>query len=176
MRQVFTQLACGLLLLCLTTNMSGLFVVFYFQQQELKREMRQYIRRHEQFSGITIFTFPAKHQKSLQWEIDEEYSFHGQLYDVIKKVQRGDQIFVYCIPDDKESALIKNFLQLSENKKPLKDKTSAQTELLSWPYVLAEQNMTSAFTPLVLSHHEHYSFFLPFTERVILAPPPRAVC
>lgn len=174
MRRILSQLVCGLLLFCMVTNISGLFLVFCCQQQELKREMKQYLSLHPQSPDITIISFSIQEQRLLEWEGADEFSLHNQMYDVIKKVQQGNKLVVYCVPDAKESALIKNFLQQTE-KRPVKGKAAVLTQLLSGPYVLTERYIPLLFASSILLHKVDYTFFLPYTEQVILTPPPRIV-
>lgn len=176
MRRVFTQLICVLLLFCLLINISGLFLIFCYRQQEVKWEMKQYLSRNLQHASLTVFAFSLQDKKNINWEANDEFSFQGQMYDVIKELQLGDTTIVYCVPDSKETALIKSFLQQSEKQAPLKEKNSLPVQLLSTPYLVAEPNTGLHFAPLKLLHHTQYAFFLPYAEQVILTPPPQVVC
>jgi len=175
MKRVFLQLACALLLGCMLLNISGLFLVFCYQQLQLKREMKQYLGQHLQHADVSVFSFSKQDQKLLEWEGSDEFSLNGQMYDVLKKVQHGAQVTIYCVMDKMETALIQQFLQHSGKQKPLKGKADVRTQLLSWHYLLADKIKPVHFASIKLLHHTCYTFFLPFTERDVLAPPPRII-
>lgn len=157
-------------------NISGLFLIFCYQQQEVKREMKQYLGRNLQHAAVTVFAFSLQDQKNIARESDDEFTFQGRMYDVIKTVKQGDKTIVYCMSDAKETALVKNFFQHNEQQAPLKAKTCIQTEWLSWPYLIAERNTALHFASLKLLHHPRYTIFLPYAAQAILVPPPRRVC
>jgi hypothetical protein len=98
------------------------------------------------------------------------------VYDVIKKFQQDGKTVVYCVPDSKETELINIFIQLNQKQAPQKRKAAVQTQLLSWLFLIKEQNVVLHSVPAKLRHHTRYIRFLPVTEHVILAPPPRISC
>lgn len=69
---------------------------------EMKAEMKQYLRRHLQQDGVTKFIFSAGDEKNVEWESPGEFSFHGQMYDVVKKEQQGIKLLVYCVRDGRK--------------------------------------------------------------------------
>lgn len=176
MRRVLIQITCVLLLLCMITNSSGFFLVFCCQQFKLKQEMKHYLSLHPQNPDVIRLSFSAQELKGLAWEGDDEFSLQGRMYDVISNVQQGEKRILYCVEDSNETTLIQNFLQHSESKLPAKDKTSALTEWLSSPFLIAERNVALPFTASILSHYTPYIFFLLYIDPGILTPPPRPVC
>ncbi len=43
----------------------------------------------------------------LRWERDDEFVLDGQWYDVARRVQQGDTLLLWCLPDHAETALEK---------------------------------------------------------------------
>lgn len=52
--------------------------------------------------------FIEKNNNILEWEKENEFKYKGSLYDVVKKIQKNDTIYFYCINDKKEEVLFAN--------------------------------------------------------------------
>ncbi len=73
---------------CFLLNITGYHIIFYLRQEEIKAEMREAIRLQTYSGDETDFVFllnDKQSMKQLQWEGDDEFSFNGEMYDVIEK-------------------------------------------------------------------------------------------
>lgn len=48
----------------------------------------------------------------LQWEHDTEFEFHGQMFDVVEVLAKGDSVAYRCWPDKEETQLNEQLAQL----------------------------------------------------------------
>jgi len=82
-----------LLSFCFLLNITGYHIIFYLRQEEIKSEMRAAIRLQSYNAQETDFVFSVNDRRvmdQLGWEGDDEFSFKGEMYDVIeKKIEDG---------------------------------------------------------------------------------------
>ena len=103
---------------CFLLNITGYHIIFYLRQQEIKAEMRAAIRMQTYSEDETDFVFSINDKQSmsqLEWEGDDEFSFNGEMYDVIEKkiidarpndsVGQG-KLIIRSIADKQETALL----------------------------------------------------------------------
>jgi len=96
------------LLCCFFLNVIGYHIVFYFQREEIKDEMKTLVRRGDNHNE-KAFVFYLSDKEILQklyWEGNDEFSFNGQMYDVVEKKIEDGKIMIRCIADKKETALV----------------------------------------------------------------------
>jgi hypothetical protein len=80
---------------------------FYFNLQlwQVKKEMKGNIASVNK-SSLERFHFSKHEYASLEWQEENEFSFNGNLYDVVEKKVTENSITVICISDKKETALL----------------------------------------------------------------------
>ncbi len=99
----------------------GLFVLFAFLMVGIypmqwalrhmaRREARAMIRaRGNRMEGLVSFTFHTSRGEvtdpAFAWEEEDEFTFHGHLYDVVDQHVDGDRITFHCLPDAEEDGL-----------------------------------------------------------------------
>src|SRR6185295_12150122 len=85
---VLKKLIVIFLSVCFLLNITGYHIIFYLRQEEIKAEMRAAIRMQAYSEDETDFVFSVNDKQSmsqLEWEGDDEFSFNGEMYDVIEK-------------------------------------------------------------------------------------------
>ena len=109
------RIASSILLLLFLYNIIGYYVVFFWEQCEVKEEMKYWITNSTSENNLTEFVFDKKDFYSLQWTEEDEFRYNGNMYDVVKtRVNQNGTITIVCISDKKEKEL---FTQLEEQTK-----------------------------------------------------------
>lgn len=87
----------------------GYYFIYSYQQQQLKWEMKQEILAGIPSSELEIIDL-ADVNTSFHWkEKDKEFYLNDELYDIVSsKTVEGKELY-YCINDQKEKQLLKNF-------------------------------------------------------------------
>lgn len=116
------------MILLFVTHGTSQFLVFKLFEMKYKREIRFMIKAGVPEDQLVPFTFSKefinKPQSDFKWIKSWEFRFKGQMYDIMKTVDKGDSIFYLCIHDVKESNLfanldkqINNFLNKNPDRK-----------------------------------------------------------
>jgi hypothetical protein len=155
---------------------TGLYIAFYFQQQELKREMKQYLRQHLQDAAIVTFVLEDVNKASFDFTGEEEFAYNGILYDIVKKEKKGAAIILYCVDDKKETQLVHSFMKHEKRSSSNKEKALAFAQLLSTPYLSASIEDITRFSSTTIDHTARCICYFPQPACEILSPPPQDCC
>lgn len=103
------------LIIILFFNIFGYQVYFTMLQNSVRKEIKSRIREGINESELTIIVISDNNRNELTWiKPLKEFSFHGNLYDVIRVSDKEGKIIYSCIKDTKESKLLKDFASKSE--------------------------------------------------------------
>ena len=168
------RLVAIFLFLSLVITITGYQAVYYFYLQQVKAEMKQHLlsAASNEVTTFVIHTDNAAEVSALQWEEETEFSLNGTMYDVLEKKQHGNTLILRCIADTKETALIRQYQQLTKNNNSAQ-KWASLYKLLDTHYIPVDDMHMGAYAldmrkpfsrhmPSVLSCYHH-----------ILTPPPR---
>ena len=172
---VVKKIVIILLCLCFFLNITGYHIIFYLRQQEIKAEMREAIRMQTYREHETDFSFSIKDKHSmdqLDWEGDDEFSFNGEMYDVIEKRIENGKLVIRCIADKRETALLdklKGLWNQSEKSNKVAD------ELFQLLQSLFHSSKTEELVFIKPSVYKisFISLALPSQVKQIPTPPPR---
>lgn len=123
-------------------------------------------------NNVIRFDFTQKEFSALEWEGRSEFTFKGEMYDVVRKEKVGESIVVWCMDDKSETALVNNYLKFH---RPLSEKNTSAA-LLKF---LTLQFQSPALIEVNQSVTLHLFSFPPYVsglssaERFILVPPPK---
>ena len=117
------KLSSILLLIIVVFNSLGFIVCFSIQQKQIKKEMKSIAKRSiDPAKLILIKSGPANISDAgfgLKFIDKDEFVYRGKMYDVVRKIKRGDTTLYYCLNDVKEDQLIAEFTgKLKENLDP----------------------------------------------------------
>jgi hypothetical protein len=169
-----------LLVSCFILQTGGLLLVMYLRQMELKREMKARLRADPDQPGQIVLEFDLANGKpiapSFEWEEEgQEFRFNGSIYDVLEKKLTGDKLYLRCIDDKNEAAVIKMLDELHK-KDATRDQpfSSPVHQLLT--LLLFHQDNSPEFLYLTASIPltDRYNAFVKKVIIDILAPPPRS--
>jgi hypothetical protein len=163
------------LLVCFLLNITGYHIIFYLRQQEIKAEMRTAIRVQTCSGDETDFVFllsDKQSMKQLDWEGDDEFSYKGEMYDVIEKKITDGKLIIRSIADKQETALLnKANDHWDQNEKSNK----VADELFQLLQSLFHSSKTEEFVSIKPSLYRisFISLSLPLQVKKIPTPPPR---
>jgi hypothetical protein len=161
-------------------NLMGYFVVFQVLKYQAKKEIKRVIKSQVPDSELTLITVTAENQDELYWFEDEkEFKYQDMMYDIVKKIQKGNVTYYYCIKDTQENGLFANLNDhiqnhvkndLSSNKKPISVLQKAIKDYLSVAKFSFNGNDFVLLTYCISAES--------ITSRTveILVPPPKSIC
>jgi hypothetical protein len=163
-----------LFLASLFVSQAGYHFIYMIQQHYVKEEVKERVLAGVPDSYLEII----EQNNSIQWlEKAKEFYLNGELYDVVKIKKLKNKVLLYCLNDNKEEKVLKDFekaiksgINNTDNGKsnkhtiklPIKLYTDHSIQLLSLAIHVVSQN-SSSLTPAIIS-----SF------KKVTVPPPRA--
>ena len=173
------QSAVILLLVLLLLQSGGYYIIFCADILEAKHEAIEIVenadRNKEQ---VTTLTFPYRDGTVLAADLtfndEDEFTYHGRMYDVISSEKANGQITFKCYTDNKETTLTQNLREKIDSEKDgpaQKQKGSLLKMLPQYTAVSTERFCFSTCTSLIYSiiyHCSHQSF----VYKTIVSPPP----
>jgi len=101
-------------------NTSGYLLIFIALQSQLKEKAFDKISSGIHNSGCIIISFDinelSKGIAELIFYDENEFSYKGNMYDVIKKEEKNDSVYFYCLADADEDELNISFHDNNEKK------------------------------------------------------------
>lgn len=112
-------------------NSFGYIILFEQQRFEAGLEMRERIASSFLLDELTLITVDKKNDTpNLNWKDDNEFELNGKMFDVVKKSESSDSIFIYYINDIKEESIVKNLLKYYDDLANRKQNSPAQKRIL----------------------------------------------
>ncbi len=166
-----------LFLALLMYNSIGFIINFHFVLADWQYEMKVFLSQNIDDNDFTQLTFHKSDFKSGT----HEFTRNKERFDVVKTIEKGDSILVYCYKDHVETELAAEFnallLQNTTTNGDLKKKIARVFKQIQNSYVFENtfiliKSPPSVFHPkkTVLSQQTH---FLSSAFRDILTPPPQ---
>lgn len=115
-----------LLLFILFFQFEGAGLLFLIRHQQIKNEVNEQISSGSIKETVTLKLSNQQAQNDLQWKEEDEFSYLGKSYDVIKQEQRGDSIVINCILDTKDTEAYALHEKIQEQKALDKEKNQKQ--------------------------------------------------
>lgn len=168
-----------LLLICLFLEVIGFYFVFLLRREAVKQEVWSYLHQNQHNNYAQTLSFSLNDpgiRETPVWENENEFSFKGEMYDVIEKKELNGNLVISCISDKKETSLIKDFekdLSGNTSNKNSNGNADQLIKLLTMPY-LAFPNQTNLHYQVCLQVYPgHYSLHFSQHNQDILTPPPQ---
>jgi hypothetical protein len=136
------------LLLVLGYSQIGYYLVMLTVQYELKERMEHEILQKAKNEDLVIISLSDNGDK-IYWEDKDEkneFSFKGQMYDIVKTDTVNGRVLLYCLNDKKEQQLIDRYNSITKNnsaedKKATKDFDTSIT-LFIWENIDSEPSFS----------------------------------
>lgn len=123
-----TKTFAFILLLITLFQSVGYIGMFQVWQIKIKREIKFIILKGIKNEELTLLKIPLKfhtrNNPDFQFEETDEFSYYGEMYDIVRKEHHADTIWYYCLQDRDETLLISSINILIE--KQLGQNSSAQ--------------------------------------------------
>ena len=128
--------------------MGGFYAVLSFEREEIREEMEQKILKYINKADLVCIVENTENLSKIQWERPEkEFSFEGDLYDVVYKENAFGVTYYYCLSDKDETKLEAKIDKLLENQtdhSPFGSQSKLILDFLSQPLISC-QNQTFYF-------------------------------
>lgn len=99
-------------------NTGGYYLWYSTKQNYLQKEVRKHIREGLKEKDLTLIVVKDGNDGELSWiKKGREFSYKGNLYDIVKIKVRGLRSYYYCINDKSEKKLISDFKKSQSSKK-----------------------------------------------------------
>jgi hypothetical protein len=155
-------------------NSLGFFFVFKFNQYELHKDARAQVLA--QMPNTQLICIPVTKPCQVSWTEENEFSWNGNLYDVVRSEKKSDGTMnYYCLNDSKEEELFSKLDDHLSNE--LNTKSTGKTgklilKLLAFDYFLDTPQLNFYNSGPVIT------CFIPVSApsshcREITTPPPR---
>jgi hypothetical protein len=164
------KLTSILLLFSLLVLLFGYHLAFYFQIAAVKAEMLASLKNQQNHRDIITFHFNQRLALETEWENEHEFRYNGEMYDVVEKKQKGDQLVIRCIPDKKETTLIKEY---QKNNK--RNHSNSFVQLVITQFILPSEYSVKLPQRSIAKSYFNHSYTLLSRPSSIFIPPPE-VC
>ena len=162
---------------CLFLTLYGYHFLFEIQLSRAKSEMKNCIPQFLKSGKITKLKLNVDEAKTLEWENENEFKYKDEMYDVIERHTEGNSLIINCIPDNKETIIVNEYLKLNKGNNP-----SESLPSIALIKIINTQFLPSSFihTGLILKHscsikRNEINYYLPKVENLILTPPPKEI-
>lgn len=96
---------------------TGYHFFFHIRQWQIKAAVQKKLRQDINSQNTELFVFSLTKQEGVagpEWEGDDEFRLNGEMFDVIEKRIENGKMFVRCISDKKETALLKDYERINK--------------------------------------------------------------
>ncbi len=139
-------------------NTAGYLLIFLVIQSSLKENAREKISSNNYNHSQTLIVFANKNLDTgiaeLKFYDEKEFSFKGKMYDIIKRENKNDSVYFYCLADTEEDEL-----NLAFNKKGKTEETDNNSGNLNFLKNILQDGLLTQnhFCP-------NNNFKIPFTK------------
>jgi hypothetical protein len=150
-------------------NIGGYYVWFNVIKNKLQKEIRQEIRQGLSEKDLTLIVVPADDESGICWiKPGKEFTYQGNMFDVVKTKINGNKKFYYCINDIKEKKLIADFSKFHG----LAQKTRKLLGNFNYVFVLKTESL---FHINETSNHDYFIKSLDAASNIeeVTVPPPK---
>lgn len=112
----------------------------------------------------------------IKWEDEKEFTFNGELYDVIQQKNVNGELIIQCIRDKKETHLVNDYTKLSKETQgdpASKNKSTVLLKLITEIFIQTEQPVLSLPSFINNKNEKILCDALSSGSKEILIPPPQ---
>ena len=161
-------------------HLFGYFAVFKVMQHNIKKQIKTAIKQGVPDNKLHCFRFPAdkvlQQKMGIRWLEKKEFTYNGNMYDVVHKQSDGDFIIYKCVNDTQEKVLFAGLDKQVKNAMNKESKNSKTLNLLL-KFNILYINQTKQLLNPDLGYSELTYFFKPkyfyHLSKEILTPPPQ---
>lgn len=113
-----------LLLFSILFNMTGIYIAFKIEQAHIRSSIKHEIKDGIPEDELHEFHLSQKDYDQLNWvRPDIEFRRRKQMFDIVRRENKGDSIILHCVNDKEESLLFAHLDELIQNKMNKESKT-----------------------------------------------------
>ena len=107
-----------LLVLTYFVMIEGSYLQFKLSQLILQKQIKEELRIGANNKDLFLVIIPLHNDHNIHWvETNEEFTYKGELYDVVKIKIINNNKYIYCLNDRKEEQLIDHYYKSNTSKK-----------------------------------------------------------
>lgn len=92
--------------------MTGVYIIFKMEQSKIRTSIKHQIKSGIPENELHVFSLSVEEYQQLNWvRKDKEFSLQTNMYDIVRKQNTKDSIFLFCVNDKEEAVL---FARLDE--------------------------------------------------------------
>lgn len=168
-----------LLLLLLTSPVWMVTLWTQLQIYSLRHEIKERIIAGLDPSELELLAFTKfQADKELDWEHEGEFEYRGEMFDVVRKMERADSVYFWCWKDEEETELNKDLermLAMEKENQPLQKSQKEQlVKLLKSQFISQSGDLFEiSFTQKTISHTPYTETYLNRFIAPAIPPPKR---
>lgn len=98
-------------------NLSGVYFLFKVEQAYIRRSIKREIKAGIPEDELHLFKLLRSDYQKLNWiRPDAEFRSGKRMFDVVRSVEDGDSIHLYCVNDVEEAALFSRLDELTRQR------------------------------------------------------------
>jgi hypothetical protein len=115
-------------------NAGSGYLIFKLKQAEARRESEEALNSHDKTDELVILAFRQNHEEEITWiRPGREFTYRGEMYDVVKTTSGGNLKFYHCYNDSKEKKLTDEYRKSHHSKKEPEKRRKAPNNLILYP-------------------------------------------
>lgn len=142
-------------------------------QLEWKENIKKNILTEINNKDLTTISLSDNQDKIFWEEKGKEFSFNGEMYDVVKTVTLNGKKVLYCIKDNKEQQVVDNFNSVTKQNSSA-GKKLLKVDNLPTLFVYDNDLHFNFFNVQALNQYHNFSSNLPQSILQNVSPPPKA--
>jgi len=158
----------------------GYVPVYKFWEYKVKKEVKRIIRAGMANEELELVVMPLSWIETppehIEWEHSKEFVKDGVYYDIVRQEHKGDDVYLYCYRDTKETALsigldkhTNSYLLANEQKK----ETNRDIHQFFTKLYFSGSSEITAPLPLMDTQFEPFQFVDMLIYGELLSPPPQ---
>jgi hypothetical protein len=156
-------------------NSAGYIILFWQIQQDAKRDMFQKISGVVPTNELTCIKFPKTDISLAEWKEMNELEYQGSMYDVVKKEETPKYYLLYCLNDQKEEVLIKNYTRNFNDDKEKSTQHNLRILVTLIAPAILKNNISIKRFDTISSINNYLSFNYQSVWLDKLTPPPKHI-
>ena len=165
-----------LLLLILVVQLVGVHLYFSFARWKVKAEMHEKIASGFGKEHLRTIRVRLSHANELpSWFDKHEFSYEGQMYDVISFTVKDKELVISCISDKDETRLIDLYHSLAKKDFGNKNNSRKGTVVKLFSSLFSLDSFSFEIESLLPGSQQNgfYLVYIPDVSSEIITPPPR---
>lgn len=159
-----------LLLILYLHNFAGYRAAFYLLQSSVRSDIKQTVKEGLPDNALTLLVFRTSslenNQASIHWTDENEFSYGGSMYDIVRAGTDGDSTYFFCINDVDEERLFASLDRHVDREMAASGRTATLESFQdvfkdSYPHRASSPNQLVLLGFSVVSPSAHYPTSIP---------------